>query len=112
MLNFDGAMRRRLTGDPLPWDPSYSPDLRAFVDGSFGALVGARGTIQRQAQQDPRTAGVKVKLTNDPAQPNYGFFDVVVQPLGIPSLSQTGANAPSQPSQSGGINVQVSTPTS
>src|SRR5579859_7322911 len=60
LANASGAIYRRLTGNPLPWDPDYSPNLRTYVDGAAAAAGQARGAIARNAQLDDRVSDVAV----------------------------------------------------
>jgi len=58
IVNAEAALQRRLTGSPLPYAPSYSPNSREFVDGNDSLTL--RNRIRQQAMQDNRVRAVTV----------------------------------------------------
>lgn len=82
LSNASVAIRRRLAAAGLPWDPTYGPNLRRFVDGTQGALPLARGDIVRQCVADDRVQQAVATLNLVPTEPQNGYFDVNVTLIG------------------------------
>lgn len=80
--NAISAVRRRLTGGPLPWDPNYSPRLRDFVDAPNASAAAARGAIIRQAYLDDRVKKADVSVSIDDTTPDRVFYDAEVTLIG------------------------------
>lgn len=59
--NAVAALRERLLGDPLPYNPQYGPDAREFVDSNDATPLGAR--LRQQALRDPRVTSVEIVAT-------------------------------------------------
>lgn len=78
------ALQRRETGDPLVWDPDYSPKLRTFVDGTPGALAAAQGEVARQALLDDRVDTASSQLNFDPTVVGGAFLNLDVVFIGSP----------------------------
>ncbi len=79
--NVEAAVRRRLLADGLPWDPSYGPNARRFVDGPSGALPPLRGSLVKEGLKDDRVAAIDVTLGPE------SVFDVEVTPIGAPGAA-------------------------
>lgn len=54
--NVMNAIIRREMGEPLPWDPNYSPNARQYVNAPNVTLDELRVAVVRQALLDPRVA--------------------------------------------------------
>lgn len=80
--NAANAVRRRLTGSPLPWNPGYSPRLRDFVDAPNANVAAARGAIIRQAYLDDRVKAADVDVSVDPTTPDRIFYAAEVTLIG------------------------------
>lgn len=65
IVNAQQALFRRLTGAPLPYAPSYSPNAREFVDGNDSLVL--KNRIRQQATKDNRVQSIQVKLETDAA---------------------------------------------
>ena len=77
--NAEQALLRRLTGSPLPWDPTYSPNTRQYIDGPTIGAISLKGALVSQSLKDDRVQSVKVTLTSDPDKPEEAYFSV--QPI-------------------------------
>ena len=58
VVNAVAALERRLIGSPLPWNPSYSPNSREYVDGAQGTATTLRGRLIRQGKRDDRVQSI------------------------------------------------------
>jgi len=80
--NACAAIRRRLTGSPLPWAPDYSPRARSFVDAPIASIGGLRGRLEAQAMRDDRVRRCEAKLVIDDTTPTDSYFDVTTTLIG------------------------------
>lgn len=71
--NAIAAVARRLRYDGLPWDPTYGPNARGYVDGTAGSMPTLRGALMQQAMADDRVASVTVTLQT---QDDATFFEI------------------------------------
>jgi hypothetical protein len=76
------AILRRVAGSPLPWDPTYSPNARSFIDGPATATVSLKGALIDQCLQDDRVKSVKVTLSSDEDTPEEAYFTVEPKLIG------------------------------
>jgi hypothetical protein len=63
LANVEAAVRRTLVADGLPWDKTYGPHLRGYVDAAPGVLPEMVGAIQRALRSDDRIQRVRVTTT-------------------------------------------------
>lgn len=63
--NFISALSRRLLANGLPWDPSYGPNARAFVNGTAPHVKTLRGELLSQCGRDDRVKRATVTLEED-----------------------------------------------
>lgn len=61
--NVVNAVIRRELGEPLPWDPDYSPRAREYVNAPNVTIDELRVAVVRQARLDPRVADVTAAVS-------------------------------------------------
>lgn len=76
VANVRAALWRRMTSMGLPWDPTYAPKLREYIDGTPGALPGVRGLLTREAMADDRVASVDVTVSQTDDDPATVYYDL------------------------------------
>lgn len=71
--NVNGALQRRLTGEPLPWNRSYGGNIRSYVDSPSASIFTIRGEVLRQMLSDDRvkTATIKLDQTDNVEEATY-----------------------------------------
>lgn len=74
--NAYGALRRRLTGAPLPWARDYSPRARQYVDIPSPAIGTLAGGLQTNALRDDRVQSIKTRLVVDEETTEEAHFEV------------------------------------
>jgi hypothetical protein len=81
--NYEGAMNRRMIGNPLLWAPKYSPRAEDFVDAPSTYARPLAGRLLSQARADDRTASATVDVQQVAGDPNGGswFFEMALVPV-------------------------------
>lgn len=82
--NWRGAMSRRMAGSPLPWDPTYSPDVEQYVDAPDAFQLPLAGRLLSQARLDDRTKSASVEVVQDPDDPAGFAFEMTL--VGVDGL--------------------------
>lgn len=59
------AVVRRALADGLPYNESYGPHLRKFIDAPSPSVRAARGSVERQARLDDRVKSISVSVAAD-----------------------------------------------
>lgn len=85
--NAQQAVRNRLFGEGLPWDPSWGAYPRQYVDGTPGSAPNLKGALIRQAYADDRVSAATAELSFDPNDPAVVYFDVLVTLIGGETLA-------------------------
>lgn len=81
--NVVNAVVRRELGEPLPWDPSYSPRAREFVNAPNVTLGDLRVAVVAQARLDPRVADASAAVSKPlDAAGEQQVLTVTVTPIG------------------------------
>ncbi len=65
--NVRAALSRRLLADGLPWDPSYGPDARSYVNGTAPGIKTLSGALLSQCTADDRVQSAAVTLESTAA---------------------------------------------
>jgi len=84
--NAEGAIMRRVSGDPLPWDDDYSARAGQYVDGPPGTMPTLRAALIEQTREDDRVAGATCSLTVDNEDAD-ATFELTVDFVGAPKAS-------------------------
>jgi hypothetical protein len=78
--NAIGAVERRLRGEPLAWDPTYSARAYDFVDAPPGEAPTLRSSLVTQAREDNRVIDASCTVSLD--DEGNAIFDTIVQLVG------------------------------
>ena len=92
--NWQGAMNRRMLGDPLLWQPRYSPRAADFVDAPSTYARPLAGRLLSQARADDRTASATVQVTSNSGDPSMGSWYFAMSLTGRDGLDPIAVDVP------------------